>query len=130
MDVDEFINDHKATYIAIQISSKISTSYYREVWNYKNADTERLNQLMRSYDWDSIINDNFAIRQACTNFTDLFLKFCKECIPCKKILKRQNDKPWFNSDIRHNLRLHNRLRKRFLRQNVKETTFHFKVHTL
>ena len=46
MDVDEFISDHKATYIAIQISIKISTSYmyYREVWNYRNADTERLNQ--------------------------------------------------------------------------------------
>ena len=43
MDVDEFISDHKATYIAIQISIKISTSYYREVWNYRNADTERLN---------------------------------------------------------------------------------------
>ena len=48
MDVDEFIRDHKATYIAIQISIKISTSYYREVWNYRNADTERLNQLIRS----------------------------------------------------------------------------------
>ena len=48
MDVDEFISDHKATYIAIQISIKISTSYYREVWNYRNADTERLNQLIRS----------------------------------------------------------------------------------
>ena len=33
MDVDESISDHKATYIAIQISIKISTSYYREVWN-------------------------------------------------------------------------------------------------
>ena len=63
MDVDEFISDHKATYIAIQISIKISTSYYREVWNYKNADTERLNQLIESYtcNWDSIINDNCAI---------------------------------------------------------------------
>ena len=49
MDVDEFISDHKATYIAIQIIIKISTSYNEEVWNYKNADTEKLNQLIRSY---------------------------------------------------------------------------------
>ena len=77
MDVDEFISDHKATYIAIQISIKISTSYYREVWNYKNADTERLNQLIESYtcNWDSIINDNCAIGDACSNFIDVFLKF-------------------------------------------------------
>ena len=31
MDVDRFISDHKASYIAIQISIKISTPYYREV---------------------------------------------------------------------------------------------------
>ena len=102
MDVDELISDHKATYIAIQISIKISTSYYREVWNYRNADTERLNLLIRSYNWDSVINDNCAIGDVCINFTDVFLKFCKECIPCQKVLIRQNDKPWFNSEIRHN----------------------------
>ena len=113
MDVDGFISDHKATYIAIQISIKISTSYYREVWNYRNANTERLNQLIRSYNWDSIINDNCAIGDACINFTDVFLKFCKECIPCQKVLIRQNDKPWFNSEIRHNIRLRDKLRKCF-----------------
>ena len=91
MDVDELISDHKATYIAIQISIKISSSYYREVWNYRNGDTERLNQLIRSYNWGSIINDNCAIGDSCINFTDVFLKFCKECIPCHKVLIRQND---------------------------------------
>ena len=77
MDVDEFISDHKATYIAIQKSIKISTSYYREVWNYKNADRERRNQLIESdtCNWDSIIIDNCAIGYACSNFTDVFLKF-------------------------------------------------------
>ena len=35
IDVDEFISDHKATYILVSI--KISTAYYRDVCNYKNA---------------------------------------------------------------------------------------------
>ena len=104
---DEFISDHKAAYIAIQISIKMSPSYYREVWNYKNADTERLNQLMRTYDLDSIIKDICAIGEASTNFTDLFLKFYKECVPCKNVLIRQNDKPWYNpeSDISYDCRI-------------------------
>ena len=108
-----FISDHKATNIAIQISIKISTSYYREVLNYRNADTERLNHLIRSYNWVSIINDNCAIGDACINFTDVFLKFGEECIPCQKVLIRQNDKPWFNSEIRHNIQLRDKLSKRF-----------------
>ena len=41
-----------------------------------------LNQLIGSYDWDLIVNDNCAVDEACNMFTDLFLKFCKECIPC------------------------------------------------
>ena len=77
IDVDEFINDHKATYISFQISISISTAYYREVWNYKNADTERLTQLIGSFNWDLIANDNCAVDEACNKFTDLFLKFCK-----------------------------------------------------
>ena len=87
MDVNEFISEHKSTFIAIQISIKISISYYREVWNYRNADTERLNQIIRSYNRDSIINDNCAIGDACINFTDVFLKFCMECILSKGTYK-------------------------------------------
>ena len=101
-------------------------SYYREVWNFRNADTERLNQLIRSYYWDSIINDNCAIGDACINFTDVFLKFCKECIPCQKVLIRQNDKPWFNSEIRHNIRLRNKLRKRFFKTQRESDHVSFK----
>ena len=115
MDVDEFVSDHKATYISVQIDTNLSTSYYREVWNYKNADFERLNNLISTYNWNIIINENFTIDQSCARFTDLFLKFCKECIPCKKVLIRQNDKPLFNSELRYNLELRDRLRKRFFK---------------
>lgn len=93
----------------------MSTSYYREVLNYKNADFERLNNLIVTYNWDSIINENCTIDQSWASFTDLFLKFCKECIPCKKVLIRQNDKPWFNSELRYNIKLRDRLRKQFFK---------------
>ena len=100
--------------------------YYREVWNYRNADTERLNQLIRSYNWRSNINDNCAIGDACINFTDVFLKFCKECIPCQNVLIRQNDQPWFNSEIRHNIRLRDKLRKHFFKTKRESDHVSFK----
>ena len=75
IDVDEFISDHTATYISVQISINISTAYYREVLNYKDTDTERLNQLIGSYNWDLIANDYCAVDEACYKFADLFLKF-------------------------------------------------------
>lgn len=42
-DFDEYISDHKETYVSISINMNLSKSYYREVWNYRNADVESLN---------------------------------------------------------------------------------------
>ena len=49
MDVDEFVSDHKATYMSIQINMNLTNSYCREVWNYKADDLERLNHLIGTY---------------------------------------------------------------------------------
>ena len=105
---------------------QVSTAYYREVWNYKNADTEKLTQLIGSYNWDLIANDNCAVDEACYKFTDLFLKFCKYCIPFRKVLIRQNDKPWLNSELRYNLRLRDRLRKHSFKTKRKRDHISFK----
>ena len=54
------------------------------------------------------------------------MKYCKECIPCRKVLIRQNDKPWFNSDLRHNLRIRDRLRKRYFKTKRENDHISFK----
>ena len=56
--------------------------------------------------------DSSDVDDICNKFTSLFLGFCKCCIPCKQILIRENDKPWFNSEIRYNIRLRDKLRKK------------------
>ena len=45
MAVSDIISDHRATYVSIKIDLKLSSSYFREVWDYKHADYERLNDL-------------------------------------------------------------------------------------
>ena len=37
-------------------------------------------------DWDSVINDNVNVDDACNKFTNIFFDFCKECTPRKKVL--------------------------------------------
>lgn len=117
MDVDEYVSDHKATYVSVEINMNLSKSYYREVWNYRNADVELLNNLVENYNWDNIINDNTTVDEACMEFTNAFLQFCKRSIPRKNVLIRQNDKPWFNSELRFNIKLRDRLRKKFYKTN-------------
>jgi hypothetical protein len=44
-------------------------------------------------------------------FTKLFLDIARQTIPTKTITARDYDKPWFNNEIRKEIRLHDRLRK-------------------
>ena len=38
------------TYVSIKIFVNTIRSYYREVWNYKKADSNRLNNLIEAHD--------------------------------------------------------------------------------
>ena len=62
--VDNSISDHKATYVLLKSSLSLSKSYTREVWNYKNADFDTLNELVGKFDWESVINENLSINQS------------------------------------------------------------------
>lgn len=75
--VAHLISDHKATYVSIRTLTNLNNSYYREIWNYKNADYNKLNTLIQQYNWDLVINDNESVDEACVSFTDMFLEFCK-----------------------------------------------------
>ena len=52
------------------------------------------------------------IYEICENFTNTFINFCKICILFNKVLIRPNDKPWFTSELRYNIRLRDRLHVR------------------
>ena len=116
--VSDQISDHKATYVSLKIQTDLSNSYYRDIWNYKNADYDKLNNFIFQFGWNSVINDNVTVDDACNKFTSTFFEFCKECIPRKKVLIRPNDKPWFNSELRYNIRLRDRLRKKAFKQTI------------
>lgn len=43
------------------------------------------------------------------NFTSTFLGHVSECIPEETIVTRPSDKPWFDSILRREIRIRNRL---------------------
>jgi hypothetical protein len=47
----------------------------------------------------------------CQAFTNKFIEILKKCVPQKEVTIRQNDKVWFNSELRREIRKRDRLRK-------------------
>ena len=95
----------------------LKVPYFREVWNYNNANFEELNVKIRQNNWDHVINDTLSVDEACNNFTEVYINLCKACIPRKKVLIRPSDCPWFTSELRHNIRIRDRLRRKALQSN-------------
>ncbi|CAG2201826.1 unnamed protein product [Mytilus edulis] len=63
---------------------------------------------------------------ACTNFTNSLLDIASECIPTREVVVRCDDKIWYNSNLRREMRKRDRFRKVFLRLKTSFAELKFK----
>ena len=77
----------------------------------------RLNNLISQFDWYKLLsNCTQNINIMCVRFTEKYLEFARECIPTKTITIRDRDKPWFNSGIKREMKIHDSIHKKMHKQ--------------
>ena len=81
----------------------------RNVWSYKNADFTSLNEEINEYDWEIFLNSSIDVDDMSERFTHKYLEMMRKHMPSRTVLVRPNDNPWFNSEIRKEIRIRNRL---------------------
>ena len=116
-DFPSDISDHKGVVIALRNYINMKKSYKRKVWLYKLGDYTTLSRLLLDKKWNDIFTTCASVDDKCDVFITILKHLMNECIPSKLVTMRPNDKPWFDSDLRRELRLRDRLRKRSLRYN-------------
>jgi hypothetical protein len=79
-------------------------SFQREVWLYERTDREHLLSKLDTVDWNALLSDLEDIDEMCNTFTETFLRVARECIPTKMVTVRNIDRPWFNSELRGEIR--------------------------
>ena len=82
---------------------------------------------IRNFNWNDVINDTFSADEACNNFNEVYVNLCKSCIPRKLVVIRPSDRPWFTSELRHNIRIRDRLRRKALKSNSEQDIERFKA---
>jgi hypothetical protein len=65
---------------------------------------------MNELNWNETIGFLNDVDDMVEEFTKLFLDIARQSIPTKIITVRDYDKPWFNNEIRKEIRLRDRLR--------------------
>lgn len=114
LPIDRSISDHDACLVRIEINSKLSSSYKRDISCYNRANLDEFNRLIEAFSWEEMFAESENVDEACTKFTNKFLSMARTCIPSKLVTIRPNDKPWMTSELRKNIRIRDRLHKKNL----------------
>ena len=73
------------TYISLQLNYDTRHAYKRKIWPYKDADTDKLNYPIETFDWKNYWKILILyVEIAFDKFTTEYLKLVRECIPEKK----------------------------------------------
>ena len=107
------ISDHCATYEYLPFEYPLHGTFTRNVWMYKFANYELFNRIISEFDWSCLHQG--TVNEASSLFTNVFIEFAKLCIPNKTIVVREDNKPWYDSEIRRNSRKRDRMKKSALK---------------
>jgi hypothetical protein len=111
LKVPSDISDHDASIIFIECPKFQIRSFQREVLLYQRTDHENLSSKLDTVDWNAILSDSDDVDEMCNTFTETFLRVARECIPTIMVIVRNSDRPWFNSQLRREIRKRDRIRK-------------------
>ena len=73
--------------------------YPREIWNYKQANTELIRRAITDFNWDrAFLNTN--VNEKVSIFSSTILNILSNFIPDETIVCDDKDPPWFNRTIK------------------------------
>jgi hypothetical protein len=104
--------DHCTVYCKTIFKLSHPKSYKRQVWDYKFANIDALDNAISLAPFDTILDESNTLHDAVSCITDLFITTCKEHIPNKTVTIRPKNKKWLTNDVRRAFRRRDRLFKR------------------
>jgi hypothetical protein len=111
LNVPSEISDHDAAVAYIECPNCTTSSFKREIRLYDRIDKETFKQKLDQADWKALLGSLNDVDEMCNTFTETFVQIARECIPTKFVMVRNNDKPWFTSALRTEVRHRDRFRK-------------------
>ena len=117
--------DHSPIVGLLNINTPRLSTYKRKIWNFREGNYEKLNNLLTNAPWEAaIVQEN--PNESCNIFMDILEKIIEECIPSQIVTIRPKDKPWMTSEIRKLIRKRNRLHKIYKRTKTPQTERKYK----
>ena len=111
---------HNLIYGKINFNVPLPPPYIREVWDYKNAKVENIQQSVSGIDWNFIFQGK-TVNQKVNILNECLLNVFHNFIPNKKIKFNYKDPPWMTEIVKSKLRERSNLVKRYYKNGKKNT---------
>ena len=103
---------HNIIYGTLNFDIPLPPSYYRDIWDYKNADTDSIQKAISAFDWSkAFLHRN--VNEKCKILTDILLNVFKNFIPHKTLKCDYKTPDWMDKSITLSLRKRSKLTKRY-----------------
>ena len=90
---------HQIVFAKFNLQIYYPTPYSREIWHYKQANTELIRPAITDFNWDrAFLNTN--VNDKVSIFSNTILNILSNFIPHETIVCDDKDPPWFNRAIK------------------------------
>ena len=90
---------HQIVYAKFNLLIHFPPHYSREVWHYKDANTELIKRAIKKFDWQRAFL-NTSVNEKVAIFNNTVLNILSNFIPHETIVCDDKDPPWFNNKIK------------------------------
>ena len=90
---------HQIVYAKFNLLIHFPPPYSREVWHYKDANTDLIKRAIEKFDWQRAIL-NTSVNKKVVIFNNTVLNILSNFIPHETIVCDDKDPPWFNNKIK------------------------------
>ena len=105
---------HQKIFAQINLEVYYPSLYKRLLWDYKKANIDAINLVIKSFDWENAFNGK-DINSQVKLFNETLLNIFSNFIPNKIKTFRDSDPPYMNDDIKSKIKLKHKWYHRYLR---------------
>ena len=105
---------HQIIFAKFNLKIYYPPPYLREVWHYKEANTDLIKRAIINFNWEKAFPDT-NINEKVSLFNKTTLNILNNYIPHETIICDDKDPPWFNSRIKSLIENKNKIRKNYQR---------------
>ena len=110
---------HQITYCKFNFKIPPPPKYSRKIWHYTSANQTSIKKAIKECPWQQILSVFNPNRQV-SILNETILNIMGNFIPSKMKTFRPSEPPWFNNDIRHSLKKHNKIYRNYKINGFKE----------